>query len=398
METASRTRQGVWNPVFISVFITNICINMGQQMMNTLIPKFADYLGATASVIGTVTSMFAVTALAIRPFSGPAFDSFSKKRLLMIAVADIFLSFLIYSVAQSVPLLIIARLIQGLGVGCVSPLCLAMAGDSLPENAMGRGIGIFTLAQAVAQAIGPNIGLSLCDKIGYNYTFAVGACVMAAAFVVSCLMKEPNSDMPRLPYRITFNRMIAKEAIPSSLLLLFLGMAFSCISSFLAIYGALRGVKEIGLYFTVYAGMLLLTRPIAGNITDRFGFDKVIVPGICFFGISFLIISFSQTLVSFLIAGAVGAFGYGACQPAIQALSIKRVPKEKRGAGTSTNYMCMDIGMLCGPLLSGYIIEACLGLGMEEVAAYSSMYRLMLIPMGISLLYFLLTKKKLFGL
>ena len=80
----------IWNPVFISVFIANICQQMGQQMMNTLIPKFADSLGAPAALVGFVSSSFAITALVIRPFSGPAFDSFSKRRLLLAAQLCVF--------------------------------------------------------------------------------------------------------------------------------------------------------------------------------------------------------------------------------------------------------------------------------------------------------------------
>ena len=387
-------KETIWNPIFLSVFITNICLNMGQQMMNTLIPKFAYALGATATVVGMAASIFTVTALAVRPFSGPASDSFSKKKLLMICIVDVFVAFLIFSMAQSVPVVIAARLIQGVGTGCIAPLCLAMAGDALPKSKMSSGIGIYALAQAVAQAIGPNIGLTLSSKIGYNKTFLVGAAVMAVGFVVAFLMKEPERTTPYQPYRIELKRIVAKEAIPSSLLLFFLSLAFSCISSYLAIYGELRGVENIGLYFTVYAGILLLTRPFAGGISDKYGFDKVIVPGIICFAVSFFMISISQNLIMFLIAAAIGSCGYGACQPTIQALSLQKVPQESRGAGTSTNYIFMDLGMLCGPLLGGQVVEFFQRQGLEEVVCYSNIYRFMLIPMAVALLFFIINRKK----
>lgn len=387
-------KETIWNPVFLSVFITNICVNMGQQMMNTLVPKFAYALGASATVVGMAASMFTITALAVRPFSSPAFDSFSKKKLLMICIVDVFVAFLIFSTAQSVTTIMVARLIQGIGTGCITPLCLAMAGDALPDSKLGSGIGVFTLGQAVAQALGPNIGLSVSARIGYNKTFLIGAAVMAVGFVAAIIMKEPKRTTPYNPYKITFNSVIAKEAIPSSLLLFFLGLAFSCISSYLAIYGALRNVESIGLYFTVYACTLLVTRPIAGTISDKYGFDKVIIPGICFFAASFFIISISDNLVMFLLAAGVGAFGYGACQPAIQALSLRKVPRERRGAGTSTNYIFVDLGMLCGPMLAGQVVEFFQNRGLEEVTSYSYIYRFMLIPMAVALIYFILNRKK----
>jgi len=146
-------KETIWNPIFLSVFITNICLNMGQQMMNTLIPKFAYALGASATVVGMAASIFTVTALAVRPFSGPASDSFSKKKLLMICIIDVFVAFIIFGMAKSVPVVIAARLIQGVGTGCIAPLCLAMAGDALPKNKMSSGIGIYALAQAVRETI-----------------------------------------------------------------------------------------------------------------------------------------------------------------------------------------------------------------------------------------------------
>lgn len=100
MENAKTDK--IWNPIFISVFITNFCITMGQNMMNTLITKFAYSLGAAAGVVGMVASMFTITALAVRPFSSPAFDSFSKKKLLIICLVDVMIAFVIYGCAHNI--------------------------------------------------------------------------------------------------------------------------------------------------------------------------------------------------------------------------------------------------------------------------------------------------------
>ena len=74
-------QNSIWNRTFIAVFIANCFQNLGQHMMNSLVPKYANSLGAASWLVGFVSSMFAVTALAIRPFSSPASDSFSKKKL-----------------------------------------------------------------------------------------------------------------------------------------------------------------------------------------------------------------------------------------------------------------------------------------------------------------------------
>lgn len=380
----------IWNPVFTSVFIANFCQQMGQQMMNTLVPKYADSLGADSSTVGLVASVFAITALAVRPISSPALDSFSKRKLLMAAQLCVFFAFLGYSISTSIPMMVIARVIHGIGAGVTAPLCLALASNALPDSKLGSGIGIFSLGQAIAQAVGPNIGLNLSAAIGYNKSFVVGAIILGAACVLSFFIKEEEIERPK--YKISLDRIIAKGAVKPAVLMFFLGASFSCISSFIAIYGAERGVDNIGLYFTAYAGTMLITRPIFGKLNDRFGFDKVLIPGIICFAGAFFLISMADSLTDFIIAGIVGAFGYGVCQPTVQSLCMRCSPKEQRGAAGSTNYIGMDCGALLGPILSGAIADKVIASTGSKVEAYSAMFRIMTIPMLLAFIYLLIVK------
>ena len=384
----------IWNASFTSIFIVNFVLNMGQYMMNTLIPKYANYLGATASIVGLVSSMFAITALCIRPVAGPSFDYFSKKRLLMIAIGIIALAFVGYSISSNVYMVMAFRLLHGFGVGCTAPLGLAIASDSLPEEKMGSGLGIFSLAQAVSSAVGPSIGLNLSKAIGYNKTFAIGAVTIGIACAMTTIIKE-NYTRPTEPFRIRKDRIIAKEAILPAVIMAFLSMAYACINSFIAIYGEARGVDQIGLFFTVYAGFLLVSRPMSGTISDRYGLDKVIIPACCCFALSFLVMSISTSLILFLVAGAISAFGYGACQPAMQALCMRCVSKDRRGVGANTNYFGVDIGQLMGPTIAGRIVEAVQASSSVAVQGYAVMYRVMIIPIMCAMVLFLLTKKRL---
>ena len=98
-------RETIWSFPFVALMCTNFFQSMAAFMCNTTLPVYIDHLGATAAIVGTVVSAFAITALLIRPFAGPAFDSFSKKRLLIIAQAIICVSLFLYGVADSIPFL-----------------------------------------------------------------------------------------------------------------------------------------------------------------------------------------------------------------------------------------------------------------------------------------------------
>lgn len=348
-------------------------MNMSQQMMNSLVAKYANHLGAAASVVGLVTSMFAVTALIFKIVSGPAIDAFNRKWILAGAMCIMATAYFGYSLSNSVPMLIASRLIQGTGQAFTATCCLALAADTLPPEKYGSGIGIFSMAQAAAQAIGPTVALTLVNAVGYNATFAIGGCIMLfAAFMAT---RVNTSKIEYKPFKITFDNVFAKEAVMPAVMLFFLAMTFCVINSFLIIFGGEQGVENIGYYFTVYAATLLVTRPMIGKLTDRFGLVKILIPALFCFAGSFMIISISDSLWMFLLAAFVAAFGYGACQPAIQTLCMKCVPVERRGAGSSTNYIGNDLGQLVGPIVAGALVES---------FGYASMWRLMTVPVGIA--------------
>jgi len=387
-----KTETKMWNATFINILIVNFCHQMGQQMMNTLVPKYANALGANAYTVGLVSSVFAVSSLLIRPITTPAFDSFSKKKLLIASILGIFIVFTSYGLSKSVYMLMAARLLHGICVGCVAPLSLAIAGDALPDSSLGKGIGIFSLCQAIGQAVGPNMGLSLSHTIGYRYTFFIGAVIMLIAAVISLFLKEVNNS--RKPYRIALENIIEKDALHPAVLTFLTMLPYTCINSYIAIYGDLLGVERIGLYFTVYAVFLLITRPLGGTLIDKYGYKKVLIPSLLCFAASFILIGSSKNLYGFLIAAAVNAFGYGVCYPSLQSLAMSCTAKSRRGAAGSTSFLGADLSMLVGPALAGLLVDSVNKSTGTAVKGYSVMYFVMTIPAIIGILYFLIFDKK----
>ncbi|NLT14651.1 MAG: MFS transporter, partial [Clostridiales bacterium] len=228
-------------------------------MMNTLIPKYAYHLGAAASVVGMVAGAFAVTALVLRPVAGPAMDYYKKNRLLSFAIGLIALSFIIYGFSRSITMLFAARLIHGIAMSVSAPLSLALVSNILPRDKMASGLGVYSLGSAIATAIGPSIGLGLADLISYNAAFFICAGLMLVSFLLSFLLKAETPQRAQ-KFRISIYQIIAPEVLLPTLVIFFLAFAYSGINYFIAIYGTLSGVKEIGLFFTASAICMIFTR------------------------------------------------------------------------------------------------------------------------------------------
>ncbi|MFP3090312.1 MFS transporter [Treponema sp. TIM-1] len=75
----------IWNLTFISIFIANMLLYLGQAMSNSILPLYADSLNAPSAVIGIVASSYAITALVFKLMSAPAIDTFNRRYILALA-------------------------------------------------------------------------------------------------------------------------------------------------------------------------------------------------------------------------------------------------------------------------------------------------------------------------
>ncbi len=373
----------IWNRGFISVFLVNMMMFFGQQMTNVLIPKYTYSLGGTPMIVGFIASSFAYTALLLKVFAAPMIDTFNKKKILGIAILVMALSYLGYSISSSIKSVLLFRLLQGAGQAFSATCCLALATDMLPRDRIGTGIGYYSVAQAVCQSIGPSVGLWLVKTVGYHMTFLLCSCIMASAAVMAFMLKNNYTKTKR--FSISLKGIIAKEAIIPASLMFFLCMAYYNVTAFLVIYAEMQNIEgNTGFFFTVYALTLLVSRPLIGKMSDKYGTVKVLIPAMCFFAIAFILIGCAGSLTVLLIAAFVSAFGYGACQPAVQTLCMKSVPKEKRGAGSTTNYIGQDAGNLVGPVVAGFVVEK---------FGYHTMWFVMIIPVLIAALIVLINRQ-----
>ncbi|MDR1206515.1 MAG: MFS transporter [Peptococcaceae bacterium] len=371
----------IWNRSFIGVFVANCAVQFAHQMANSLVSKFTDSLGATATLVGAVAGTFAVTSLLFKFVSGPAIDAWNRRYIMMFGMSVMAISYLGYSISTTVPMIVAFRLLQGAGQAFTTTCCLTVAADSLPPEKFSSGIGIYSMAQAAFMAIGPAIGLALVRGFGYRLTFRISTVIMLLGIFASAQIRVEPAGFKKI--KISLRSTVSREVLLSASSLFFLMISFCIIQAFLIIYAEGKGVEGIGYYFTVYAGTLLISRPLVGKLTDRFGIARVIVPAMCCFALSFFLISTAASLPAFLLAAFISSFGYGACQPAIQTLAMKCVPLERRGAASSTCYIAQDLGTLIGPTIAGMLVDS---------AGYAIMWRAMTAPIFLSMIVVYVTR------
>lgn len=374
----------IWTFPFVALLCMNFFQAMGSQICMVVIPLYAYSLGATVSVVGIVTGAFAVTALASRPFLGAAFQSFSNKRLLMGAYSLSLVSMLLYSVVSSIPLMVAVRFVHGLGIGCATPLALSIVSNILPQGRLSSGISIYTLGLALAQTVGPIVGIWASGTFGYGAAFLASAGFQTVALVLSGTLKV-RAPEEKVPFRVNASNVFAKEALRPALVLMLLAIPFSCTNSFVVLFGQARGIDGVGLYFTVYALCLLLTRPLFGSLSDRFGVLTMLVPSILLFCAGLFVLSRADSLQVLCLAAVLSSCGYGVANPLVQSYSFEGMPASRRGVISNTTYTGVDAGNLIGPYLGGSVVDVLTPVSGGESGAYGWMWLVLIIPVAFSL-------------
>jgi MFS family permease len=336
---------------------------------------------------GMTTMVFVLASTAIRPFTGHLADTVDLRFLLAISLAVIMLSILGYALIASATMLMVFRVIQGLGWGLATTVTGTYASHALPEEKIGQGIGIFGLASVLASAAAPSIGLAISASLGYQMMFFLAVALSLAGLLLCMVlprMRAPREESP-VPVRIKLiDRIVARKAVLPAALVLLAVCATSSISTFIAVYADKIGIADIGLFFTVSAVAVFFARPLSGRLSDTVGIARILLPGLALTAVSLLLIFLAGSLWMLLAAALVYGLGYGSVQPALQAWCVRKSGVEQRGRANSTFYMGLDLGMGIGSLISGFIADK---------IGYQGMYLCMIVPLLMAVALFLVSGK-----
>ena len=382
-------RSTIWTRNFTCAMLANF-LSMSHFSVNTLVATYTKHLGADTVLMGFLTGMFFGVALAIRPISGPLMTKVDK-RLLMIFISVLGSVVNIgYALFRTIPAFVFFRFLHGVQYSFVGALIMTVASDALPPERMATGIGVFGIGSAVGQAIGPTIGDSLerfgtqlfGTEGGFTLVFLFAAVALAVAVVPSILLHPDAKSKEELKsVGAWYKNIITVHAIPITFVNLFLSMASSLYVSYLLDFGRVSGIANLNLFFMVTAITLMISRPFTGYLMDRFGYLRVVVPGMCLIIASFLVVGNSRSLPPILIAAVLSALGTAATTPALQAMCMQSVPPIKRSVASNTLYIGIDLALFTGPLYGSLVLKN---------SDYSTMFKFGIIPVAIGLVAFVI--------
>ena len=354
-------KEKLWTTTFVVNMLLNFIFYLVFYLPTVVIGTMAmERYHASASIAGILSGIFIVGGFIARLWAGNNMKRLGAKKLLYIGTLIYFLLTFAYFFVHSVVLLLILRLVHGLGFGIAATASGTLAGAIVPSSRRGEGIGYYVLSVTLSSAVGPFLSMFLYRTSGFYSLIWLSALLLFIALVgiffihVEKTTDSSNSVDNKVHKKFAWSNYFEKEALPISLIAFLIGISYSSILSFMDAYARNINLSEAAsFFFLVYAITVLLSRPITGRVFDGFGDNFVMYPTYLFFALGLLLIGFAHSGWMLLLAAIFIGLGYGSFSPFGQAIAIRNSEAHRLGITTSTFFGFMDMGVGFGPFILG---------------------------------------------
>lgn len=189
-ERTVNDQRALFFTLFPSIMLPMFIAVGDQTIVASALPAIAADLGGVERVSWVVICYLISTTIAA-PIYGRLADAFGIKCLMIAGICIFMAASLLCARSDSVEMLSLARVIQGLGGGGLIALSQALIGASVPPRQRGRYQGYIAAVAAVANAIGPVAGGFLTQHFGWQAIFLVNLPLGALAIVLSLRLDVP---------------------------------------------------------------------------------------------------------------------------------------------------------------------------------------------------------------
>lgn len=346
----------LWTWRFSSVLLINILNGLALYISNPIMTKYLMLHGVGFEYTGIISSLLSWIAMGFRPFSGAMSDRMNKKKLMIASYLLTTICLVLYTVADSVSLIIFVRILHGIAFAVSGTISMSFAIEFIPKKKMAEGISYLGIGTIVGSMLGPQLGTIIFEKAGIDYVFYVSTALCVSCLIFLNFIKNENASYKTdKKEKLKFENFFAKELSFYVVLIAILTLGNGIISYYLVDFGESRNIQNIALFFTVYSIALLLVKPFVGKLQDIKGIKFILYPIFVIYIIGVVILAKAHTLLPVLIAAVCKAIGQGNAAPAIQAESIKKLSLHRGGVAISTCFIGQDIGNAVGPIYSSFI-------------------------------------------
>jgi len=310
-------------------------------------------LGGSTSAAGLFLGFLTYASAVSAPVTGTLADRVGPRRILITSSVAITVFSIAYALIPSYQVMLGLVLIHGIFWSGLLTGSAAYMTNILPESRRAEGIAYWGLSTIAAIAVAPSIGFWMF-QFGWR-----ALCLEAAALNVLMAIiawRLPLQPVAVVPEGQRKGRLVEWRVLVLSFTLFLYSFGYGGITSFTALYADANGVVPKGIYLTTLAVAILVTRPLAGRLGDRFGYRRVFLPCLVLISVGLSCLVFGGTRFWLMTSAAIFGAGFGTAYPVFASYVMRHVGAARRGAAFGAILACFDTGIGTGSTSMGWII------------------------------------------
>lgn len=376
---ASQTRRSA-SPL-LPIFLIVAVDVLGFTIILPLLPFYAENLGASAAVVGTIVSIYAVCQLIAGPILGQISDRRGRRPVLLVSQAGTLIGFLVLAFSTQVWMVFLSRAIDGLTAGNLSIAQAYISDVTKPEN-RAKSFAIIGVAFGFGFLVGPAISGFLAH-FGYQAPiFAASALSLTSILCTFFLLPRREAihdhasdegDTGPGGKRLSLiswgeYRKYFRERQLARLLMqwLLFALSFSSFISVFALFAERRylwnghplGVREVG-YIFAFNGFIgiIMQGGMVGRMVKLLGEKRVVQVGFASSLIGYSAMGFTQTVGQLLWVMGLTSIGGAGLRPALTSLVTQQAGKREQGVILGLTQSLTSIAQITAPVLAGILIQ-----------------------------------------
>lgn len=359
-------------PIYLVGFLARFSYALARS---PVLPLFALYLGAGPEAIGFVVGISTVTGIFFKMPSGALSDVIGRRKTLFAGLVVFAVMPFTYLFVKDYNLLVIIRFIHGLATAIYGPVAMAVVADEAGDK-KGEVLSWFSSVTIIGNLMGAPVGGFILHTLAQGaptfvdfqraYLLSGATGIMSLLFGIK-MLKADKAPEQTAGLKAAYKKFASgiKEVISDKRVVItsamegIQNMSMGALEAFLPIYAVtVAGLNELqaGLLWAVQVLVTILSKPVMGKTSDKYGRTLIITFGLLFCAVSFAMFPLFKSFYLLICCALVFGLGEALVTSSSAALVADMCKEKHFGAAMGTFGTIFDVGHASGPILAGVLI------------------------------------------
>ena len=370
----STDQVSIW--CIVSLTSIPLIMTLGNSMFIPVLPKLEDKVGITSFQSSMIITSYSISAIFLIPVAGYLSDRFGRKMVILPSlvfalIGGLIAGFASWKMEDPYTMIIIGRVLQGIGAAGAMPIVLPLVGDLYQDDdeKVSSTLGIIETSNTFGKVLSPILGSMFAAILWFLPFFSISVLSLISFALILFFVKAPKDKDEPLKFKEFLNntkKVFKAEGkwlytifLNGVLVMLILFSMLFFLSENLEKVHHIKGIKK-GFVLAIPLLVLCIAsfisgRKIKGDISLM---KKIIMAGLIAMSISIVFVGFtSKKLILLLVVTSIVGLAIGALLPALDAIITENIKKELRGTVSSFYSSARFIGVAAGPPIMSLVMK-----------------------------------------